>query len=213
MSRRFVPPAVAAFGGGPDADLARTVAQARDEGFAEGRDSGFQAGHAAGMRDGEAAAAAAYQTELAALQEKFAKQQATLAVTEALDRLLAARAEDRAALEDDTRAAILTALRVLFPTLLEQAAGGEIAALLAEALTERAPEALTLRANPATLRSVATHDLPGDHANRLTMQDVPAMAVGAAEIAWCGGGLTFDPAALHERVLRILAPDEKEPSA
>ncbi len=213
MSRRFVPPAIAAFGDGPDADLARTVAQARDEGFAEGRDSGFQAGHAAGIQDGEAAAAAAYQAELAALQEKFAKQQATLAVTDSLDRLLAARAEDRAILESGSRTAAVAALRVLFPTLLERAAGSEITALLNEALSERAPEALALRANPATVRSIATHDLPADYANRLTLQDDPAMPIGAADIVWCGGGVTFDPAALHERVLRILAPDEKEPSA
>ena len=33
-----------------------------------------------------------------------------------------------------------------------------------------------------------------------------------AEIAWVGGGLTLDPAALHARVVTILAPIEKEPA-
>ena len=61
---------------------------------------------------------------------------------------------DRQALEHATRTAIVAVLRMLFPTLLEQTSGQEIAALLTEELTERAPEALTLRAHPDTLRAV-----------------------------------------------------------
>ncbi len=212
MIRRFVPPAVAAFGDGPDAELAQTLAQARDDGFAEGREVGQREGHTAGLREGEAAATAAHQIELAALQERFAKHQATLAVTTALEQVLDARSADRQTLEDATRIGIVAALRMLFPTLLEQTAGQEIAALLTEALTERAPEALTLRAHPDTLRVVVEQGLPSDHAAHLTMQADATLPFGTAEIAWTGGGLTFDPAALHARVVNILAPTEKEPA-
>lgn len=113
-------------------------------------------------------------------------------------------------LEEATRAAIVATLRVLFPTLLERAAGQEIATLLAEALTERAPEALTLRAHPTTLHSVAANDIPRGTTAPLTMLDDPTMSLGVAEIVWTGGGLTFDLATLHERVVAILSPAEKE---
>ncbi len=212
MIRRFVPPAVAAFGEGPDAELAQTLAQARDDGFAEGRQLGQREGHAAGLREGEDAATAAHQIELAALQERFAKHRATLAVTTALEQVLDARLADRQTLEDATRIGIVAVLRMLFPTLLEQTAGPEIAALLTEALTERAPETLTLRAHPDTLRAVVEQGLPGDHAAQLTMQADAALPFGTAEIAWTGGGLSFDPTALHTRVVNILAPLEKEPA-
>ncbi|MGC1410600.1 MAG: hypothetical protein WA864_16855 [Acetobacteraceae bacterium] len=211
MIRRFVPPAVAAFGEGPDAELAQTLAQARDDGFAEGRELGQREGHTTGLHAGEAAATATHQIELAALQEKSAKHQATLAVTTALEQVLDARSADRQALEHATRTAIVAVLRMLFPTLLEQTSGQEIAALLTEALTERAPEALTLRAHPDTLRAVEQR-LPGDHAAQLTMQADAALPFGTAEIAWTGGGLNFDPTALHARVVNILAPVEKEPA-
>ena len=122
MIRRFVPPAVAAFGDGADADLAHALAQARDDGFAEGREVGQREGHAAGLREGETTANAAHQTELAALQERSAKHQATAAVTAALVDVLDARSADRQTLEDATRIGIVAALRMLFPTLLEQTA-------------------------------------------------------------------------------------------
>jgi len=213
MSRRFIPPAVAAFGDGPEADFARIVAQAREEGFAEGRNAGFEAGREAGLSEGRSAADAQHEANLALLQQKSAKNQATLAVTTALGQVLTARTSDLLALEDAARTAIVATLRALFPTLMEQAAGQEIAALLAEALTERAPEALMLRAHPATLRSVAAHDLPGGHAASLTMLDDATMSLGVAEIIWTGGGLTFDLAAMHERVVAILSPIGKEQTA
>ncbi len=212
MIRRFVPPAVAAFGDGPDAELAQTLAQARDDGFAEGRELGQREGHAAGLLEGEAAASATHQIELAALHERFAKHQATLAMATALEQVLDARSADQRTLENATRIGIVAVLRMLFPTLLEQAAGQEIAALLTETLTERAPETLTLRAHPDTLRAVVEQSLPDDHAAQLTMQADAALPFGAAEIAWMGGGLTFDPTALHARVVNILAPIEKEPA-
>ena len=176
MSRRFIPPAVAAFGDGPDADMARGVAQARDDGFAEGRAFGQREGHAAGQREGEDAARTAHEAELAALHERFAKHQSVLAVTDALEQVLAARFNDLRAVEDNTRIALSAVLQALFPTLLRHSAGQEIAALLAEALTERATETLALRAHPATLQAVAEQGFPGRHAAQLTMQPDPAMA-------------------------------------
>ena len=208
MSRRFVPPAVAAFGDGPDADLARTVAQARDEGFAEGRDSlASRARATPPVCRRRSRGRGGLSGRIGGPEEKFAKQQATLARVTAIDRLLAARAEDLA----DTRGRHThrhpgrAAGAVPDPAR----AGGRRRDCRPDGrgAHQRAPEALTLRANPATLRSVATHDLPGDHANRLTDAGRARDGFGAAEIAWCGGGLTFDPAALHERVFGILAPD------
>jgi flagellar biosynthesis/type III secretory pathway protein FliH len=216
MSRRFIPPAVAAFGDGPDADLARTVGRAREEGFAEGRDFGLREGHAAGRDEGEAAAREQHLVELAALQERFAERQSVLAVTDALEQVVSARAADLQAIDDAARTVSAIALRTIFPTLLEHLAGKEITALLAEALTERAPETLTLRANPATLQAVAETGFPGEHGARLSMQPDPTLGLGTAEIGWAGGGLTFDPAALHARVAAILSPSnhaEKESTA
>lgn len=211
MSRRFVPPAVAVLAESPDADFARAMAGAREEAFAEGREAGLKEGYAAGQREGHEVASAAYQTELAELEQKFAKQQAILTITTALEQVLAARAGDLRDLEDATRATIVEALRLIFPSLLEHSAGQEVAALVTAALTDRAAEQLVLRANPATLRLAAIDELPGEQAARLTMQEASDMALGAAEIVWTGGGLTLDPAALQARATAILLPGDKEP--
>ena len=98
------------------------------------------------------------------------------------------------------------------PCWNRQQAGQEIAALLTEALTDRAPKTLTLRAHPDTLRAVAEPDPTRGHAAQTTMQPDATLPFGTAEIAWVGGGLTLDPAALHARVVTILAPNEKEPA-
>ena len=74
------------------------------------------------------------------------------------------------------------------------------------------PKRSTLRAHPDTLRAVAAPEPTRRHAARLTMQPDATLPFGTAEIAWTGGGLTFDPTALHARVVTILAPIEKEPA-
>src|ERR1700759_4155899 len=102
MSRRFVPPAVAILAEAPDADLARSIAAAREEGFAEGREIGLKEGYEAGRRDGQEEAGVAFQTELAEVHGKFAKQQATLAIATALEQVLEHRARDLRELEGAT---------------------------------------------------------------------------------------------------------------
>ncbi len=205
MSRRFIPPAVAAFGGGADAALAEAVARAREEGFTEGRLHGLQDGHAAGRREGEMQTRELLQAELAALRGEYAKLDQQILVSTALDRVLSARAADLAALDLATRAAIAAALRTLFPVLLARSAGMEVEALLREALTERPDETLRLRAHPDTLEAIA--DETGgrqEEPARLTLVADASLAPGAAEIAWTGGGLTFDPAGLLEHVVAML---------
>jgi hypothetical protein len=126
-------------------------------------------------------------------------------VAESLRELLAARDEDQRALEATARGALAAALSTVFPTLLGLVAGREIAALLADTLTERATDTLTLRAHPATIAAVQAEG-PALDAERLTMVPDPASAPGVAALAWSGGGVNFDPAALLDRVTAILRP-------
>jgi len=127
------------------------------------------------------------------LRENIAKRDRRIGVADALRQVLAARDTDRASIERATRETAAAALQTLFPTLLARAAGAEIAALLADALTERAPETLTLRAHPDTLATVAMDTAAERDAGRLALAAIDDMPFGTAEIAWTGGGLTFDP--------------------
>jgi len=205
MSHRFIPPAVAMFAGGTDAAVAASVARAREEGFMEGRLHGLQEGHAAGRLEGETQARESLQAELVALRSEYAKLDQQNLVSAALDRVLAARAADLAALDLATRTAITAALRILFPVLLARAQGMELEVLLREALTEHPDETLRLRAHPDTLAAM-TGEAPAGLPDtaRVTLLADPSLVTGAAEIAWTGGGLTFDPANLLEQVVASL---------
>lgn len=100
---------------------------------------------------------------------------------------------------------LAAALEALFPALLARAAGGEVLALLADALTERATETLTLRAHPDTLAAAQADGFPAlPGTGQLRLLPDPAMPSGQAEAAWADGGLLYDPAALKARVLAIL---------
>jgi len=182
-----------------------------------------QEGHAVGLQAGEAEARAVCAAELAALHADLARRDARLCVGEALHALLAARDEDQRNLEDAVRATISAALTTLFPTLLRQAAGQEIAALLADALTDRPTDTLTLRAHPETIAAVQAESLAAADTARLTLVPDPMLAPGAATLSWsaspapaiptaaapgiaAAGGVTFDPAALLARVTAILRP-------
>jgi len=211
MSNRFRPPPLALFYASPDADHARALAAARDQGFAEGHAQGLVDGHGSGLAEGIAETRTAVQAELEALREICAKREAEGAVADALRRLLAGREADIAALEGAVRELAAVALRTLFPTLLDAAAGTEIARLLADTLADRAPEALTLRAHPGTLVAVAA-ETTGRHDERIVLAPDPGMPPGTADVTWTGGGLTFDPAALLLRITTALAP-APEPTA
>ncbi len=204
MSRRFVPPAVAAFGIGQEAALAQAVLRAREEGFTDGRLYGQQEGHHAGREEGAAQAREALTAELDRLRSEYAKLDQQISVAAALHRMVSARAADLAALEAATRAAAAAALQALFPVLVSRAAGMEINALLQDALTERAAETLRLHAHPDTLKAIVGEGGVAAEAGRLVLTADAALPPGAAEIAWTGGGLTFDPAALLGHVVAML---------
>ncbi len=204
MSRRFHPPPLAGFYASSEVDQTQTLAQMREQGFAEGHIRGVQKGYETGFMEGAAETRAALQPELDALRESSGNRERRVGVADALRRLLVARDADLATVERAAREAAVAALQAMFPTLLATAAGSEIAALLADALAERAPETLILRAHPDTLTTIAAETAKEREAGRLTPQPAPEMPFGSAEAAWAGGGITFDPAALLARVISVL---------
>ncbi|HUB50383.1 MAG TPA: hypothetical protein VMB73_35895 [Acetobacteraceae bacterium] len=206
MTRRFIPPALTAFGNSSRPEVALELARARDAGFAEGSSAGHAKGYAAGLAEGEAKAREACAAELARLEHRAASQVAVAAVAQALDELSAHHEANLRALDDASREAVVTALHTLFPLLSNTAAGAEIAALTTEALTARAPEMLTLRAAPETLAAVLAEGAADPDTQRLTLIPDASCEPGAAALTWCGGGLTFDPPALLRRIAALLAP-------
>jgi flagellar biosynthesis/type III secretory pathway protein FliH len=204
MSRRFQPPPLAGFYASAEVDHVRTLAETRDQGFAEGHTAGLKQGYEAGFMEGAAESRAALQPELEVLRVSSGNRERRVGVAEALRRVLTARSADIATVERATREVAAAALRALFPTLLAASAGSEIAALLADVLAERAPETLILRANPDTLATIAAETAEEREAGRLTPEAVPDMPFGQAEVAWSGGGITFDPAVLLARVTSVL---------
>jgi flagellar biosynthesis/type III secretory pathway protein FliH len=205
VNRRFIPPAVDALREGPQAEAAFEAARAREEGYAEGLRIGRHEGHAVGLRHGEQQAAQAHQVELEKFRSAYARQHTIEILLAALQELRAGREDMRRELEAAARATISSALRVLFPVLLAQTAGQEIAALVADALAERGIERLTLRSDEVTIASVKDQGLT--EGDTLTLLLDPAMKPGTAVATWSGGGLSFDPAALLEQVAAILCPN------
>jgi len=205
MSRRFLPPPLTEFYAVPEADEAQTLAEMRNQGFADGHNAGLKQGYEAGFKEGAAESRAALQPELDVLRQSSGNRERRVGVADALRRVLAARDADLAAVERASREVATAALQALFPTLLAAAAGAEIAVLLADVLAERAPERLILRAHPDTLATIAAETVAERETGRLVPEPVPDMAFGMAEAAWNGGGITFDPAALLGRVTSVLA--------
>jgi flagellar biosynthesis/type III secretory pathway protein FliH len=207
LSRPFHPPALTALVADEDGSAAarlraeeRIRSSALEAGRLRGLEEGLAQGRAEGREAGRAEAAREAEAELARRGLHGAA-----AVAAALERLLQQRAEDRRLLDADLRAALVAALEAVFPALLARAAGGEVAALLAEALTERAADTITLRAHPATLAAAQKDGLPGlDAPARLRLLPDPGLPEGQAEAGWADGGLLYDPAALMARVLAVL---------
>jgi flagellar biosynthesis/type III secretory pathway protein FliH len=211
MSLRFRPPPLAGFYEGDGADHAAALVLAREQGFAEGHASGAVEAHAAGVAEGEARTRDAMEPELNALQQSSAKREQRDSVAQALRHLLDGREHDLLALEKTVRDVVTVALRALFPVLLSHAAGAEIAALVAVAMTERGHETLTLRAHPDTLAAVVDETKAAVADGRLVLAADEKRGLGAVDVAWTGGGLTFDPAALLAQVTAALAPPDLPP--
>lgn len=201
MSRRFVPPALALLAGAAPGAADDVPVGPRDDAFAEGHACGLREGRLIGLREGEARAAEQYRAELAALRDGFAKHEAEGALAAALDRTCADRAALRAALEVDSRAAIVAAFRAIVPVLMASAVGQEAAEVVAAAIADHADDALQVTAHPDTLAHLAAAVRPG-----LTLRADAALEPGAVAVAWTGGGLRLDPAALCAQVEAILSP-------
>jgi flagellar biosynthesis/type III secretory pathway protein FliH len=211
MSRRFIPPTVDALREGPRYEAACERAQAREEGFADGLRVGRQEGYAAGLRQGEEQANATYRAELDRLRAAYAQQHAIDVVLTALQQLHAARDEARLELEAAARAVIASALGVIFPALVAQAAGQEIIALIDDLLRDRGVESLTVRGHPDTIAPIRAQGLTDS--GRLTLLADNAMTPGAAIATWSDGGFSFEPDALLEQVAAILSPDHQPTKA
>lgn len=203
---RFVPPALEVLRPSQAGETDSELNKVREGGFAEGYALGTREGRLAGVREGEARAREAAQAEVVEMRGRFAKQDATARLADAVERVLAAREEADRALEHGARVAMTAALRMLFPALLASATGAEVVAVVREALVARAPDTLNLRAHPDTLALAAQGNLPEQVGGRLTLSPDATLEHGAAVVTWSGGGLTFDPAALLEQVVGIISP-------
>ncbi|MDJ0390352.1 hypothetical protein QMO56_19755 [Roseomonas sp. E05] len=207
MLRPFQPPSLLALVAEEDGSAAarlRAEERIRATALEAGRQRGLEEGLERGRAEGQAAGRAEAERALQAEMTQRSRQGAAAAAA-ALEALLARRAEDRRLLDTDQRAAVVAVLEALFPVLLARAAGGEVVALLAAALTERAADTITLRAHPDTLAAAQAEGFPGEpHAERIRLLPDDTMPPGQAEAAWTDGGLVYDPAALRAQVLAIL---------
>jgi hypothetical protein len=206
MMRRFVPPPIQAFDPSAGATDPDAFGPVRDAAYEVGYEAGHRAGHAAGLADGEAQALAANGREVARLQTMLDEQKACNSVADALAQLLAARDADRQQLERQTRTAVAAALDVLFPPLMSLTIGAELVALIDQALTARTSEEITVRVSAETIAAISACGIPDCGATRVTLLPTADQPRGVAEIAWSGGGLTFDPAALLHKVTALISP-------
>ncbi len=204
--RRFVPPPIQAFDSSPWCEEPNTIGPVRDPAYASGYDAGQRAGRIAGFADGEAQARFAAASEMARLNAMLDERRACNSVADILNDVLAARQADRQQMQQEARSAIAAALDLLFPTLMAQTAGSEIVALIDQALNARTSEALAVRASSETIAAIRSCGLSEQSSDRVTLLPDPDRPFGAAEIAWTGGGLTFDHAALLKNVTEAVSP-------
>jgi flagellar biosynthesis/type III secretory pathway protein FliH len=207
-ARPYLPPSLGALLAGEDGSAAARMQdeeRMRAAAFEAGRRHGLEEGLAQGRAEGAAgareAAARALEAEVAHRAGQGAQRAAQV-----LEQLLAARAEDRRALDADARAAVFAALEAVLPRLLSRAAGAEVAAMLAEVLAERGEDVILLTAHPDTLAAMQAEGFPPlqEAPARLRLLPEPGMPPGSAEASWVSGGLIYRPDALVARALAIL---------
>ncbi|MBC9177922.1 FliH/SctL family protein [Pseudoroseomonas ludipueritiae] len=207
-ARPYLPPSLGALLAGEDGSAA-----ARRQEEDRMRAAAFEAGHRRGLEEGlaqgRAEGAAQAQEEAARRLEAEVAQrgsQGAHRAAQALEHLLAARAEDRRALDTDARVALVAALEAVLPSLLARAAGAEVAAMLAETLAERGEDVILLTAHPETLAAIQAEGFPPlqEAPARLRLLPEPSMPPGSAEASWVSGGLIHRPDALAARALAIL---------
>lgn len=213
MTRPFLPPSIDVLVEGEGTLAARALAEERisTAAFEAGHARGLAEGLARGRQDGIAAGRA--EAERAAKDAATARERDGPKVVEAaLAALLAARAEDRRAIDAEARAALAAALGVLAPTLLNGALGGELTVLIAEALESRGngSDTVVLRATPETLAAYQQDD-PKAPPEQLRLVPDPSMPAGSAEASWGSGGLLFDAESLTARAFAILGQTPASP--
>ncbi len=204
--RRFIPPPIQAFdpsSGTGDPDIFGPV---RNAAYDVGYDTGRRAGHATGFAEGEAHARTVCGEEIARLRAMLDEQTACNSVADILTRLLAERDADRRQMEQEARSTVSVTLNTLFPSLMALSAGSEIVALIDQTLTARPAEGITVRASAETIAAIRARGLPEPGVARVELVQDAEHPFGAADIAWTGGGLTFDPAALLRRVTDAILP-------
>ena len=206
MMRRFVPPPIQAFDPSSGAGDPDAFGPVRNAAYGVGYDTGHRAGHAAGFAEGEAHARTVCDMEVARLRAMLDEQTACNSVADILTRLLAERDADRRQIEQEARSTVSVTLNTLFPSLMTLSAGSEIVALIDQALTARTAEGITVRASAETIGAITARGLPEAGSARVVLLPDAEHSFGAADIAWTGGGLTFDPATLLRRVTDAILP-------
>jgi flagellar assembly protein FliH len=207
-ARPYLPPSLGTLLSGEDGSAAarmqdeeRMRAAAFEAGRRRGQEEGLAQGRADGAAQARAEAAQALETAVAQRASQGAQSAA-----QALELLLHHRAEDRHAMDNAARAAVHAALEAVLPSLVARAAGAEVAAMLAKALTERGEDVILLTAHPETLAAMQREGFPApqDAPSRLRLLPEPGMPPGSAEASWVSGGLVYRPDALLARVLAII---------
>jgi len=207
MMRRFVPPPIDAFEPIMEAGEVDALGAVRDAAYHEGFTAGRRAGHSEGFGQAEAQTRAAWAKDVAEWRGKFEEQTICNTVSQGLAQLLAARSADYLTLTRETRAVIANALELLFPTLMAHALGGELLALIQDALTARASEEVVVRGAAETIAAINAQGLPPGAAARVRLRPIPDYPPHKIDIAWSGGGLIFDADALLRKVNEALVAD------
>lgn len=203
--RRFVPPPIDAFDPFSAVGDPNVYGPVRNAAYEAGFYAGSRAGRAAGLAEGEALSRVASTEEIDRLRVLLQEQTARNSVTDAITQLLAARDADRQLLEQHLRSAVSVAMATLFPSLMSMAIGYEIVALIDQALAARTPENITIRASAETIGAITARGLPQTGSSRVTLLP-DANYSDAIDVAWTGGGMTFDPAALLHSVNETISP-------
>ena len=204
--RPFFPPQIQTFDTYSSDGDSDPIGPVRNAAYEVGYEAGWRAGHSAGFAEGETQARSASASEIVRLNAMLDEQQACSNVSDVLHDLLSYRDADRRQIWHETRSATATALDVLFPTLMAQTVGAEIVVLIDEALNARISEGIAVRASPETIEAIRSLGLSEHASARVTLHPDPGQPFGVADIAWTGGGMTFDPQALLRRVTEAVSP-------
>ena len=204
MIRRFVPPPIEALRPCAVPGEIDALGAMRQAGYQEGFAAGQRSGHAEGFAEAEARTRAEWAKDTTEWRIKLDELTACNTISHGLAQLLAARSADYLTLARQTREAIGAALDLLFPALMAHAIGAEVLALIEQALTDRAPEEITVRASAETIAATSAQGIPSASSMRLRLRPTPDYPPYKADISWTGGGLLYEPEILLRKVTDVL---------